>query len=100
MDYQEYSKVPQYTLDSIERYVVHGIPTGDFLFGVLSNDLRKTMWHGDDENLDALRHIFMYVYNRIPSDCWGSPEKVRAWIKERNENGPLDEARNVIRLVG
>lgn len=92
-------RIPPHTLASIERYVMKGIPTGDFLYGVLTNDLGKTMWHGDAENLRALPDIWMYVYNRIPAACWGSKEKVAAWHEERRKEGPLDTDRNLVRLV-
>lgn len=31
-------------------------------------------------NSICMRAIVSYVYNSIPSDCHGSPEKVRAWL--------------------
>ena len=93
------SKIPSHTLASIERYVNDGCPTGDFLHGMLTNDLAKAMWHADEQNLDAMRYIFMYIYNRIPMTCWGSKEKVAAWYAERREKGPLDKVARQIALV-
>jgi hypothetical protein len=33
--------------------------------------------------LAAIRQIVLYVYNALPSPCWGSQEKVEAWLKLR-----------------
>ena len=76
--------IKQTTLDALNRYVTLHVPTGDFLRGVLSNNLLESFELADDENLAALHEIVMYIYNEIPSRCWGSPEKVKAWLGERD----------------
>jgi len=52
---------------------------GSFLTAVLSNNLTQACGRADDSNLRALPDIVRYCYNELPSDCWGSPEKVEAW---------------------
>lgn len=74
------------TVESLENYRDYGIPTGDFLSAVLTNDLLRAVHHGDYENLRDLVEIVRYLYNDFPADCWGSKEKVKAWI----ERGGLD----------
>ena len=74
------------TKASIDRYVEHRIPTGGFLEAVLSNDLMGAVGRADAGNLRDLHEICSYVYNRIPSGCWGSPEKVRAWLNREDED--------------
>lgn len=76
--------IPQSTLDGINAYVREGIPTGGFLYAVLTNDLSGAFGRADQENTAAMREIVAYVYNKIPSACWGSPEKVSAWL-DRHE---------------
>ena len=80
---------PLNVIESLERYRDEGIPTGDFLRAVLENNLRDSMGRADAYNLLALPDIVAWVYNRMPSAAWGSPEKYKAWIerkyKEREE---------------
>ena len=67
-------------IDSLRGYVDHGIPTGDFLEAVLSNDLFAAIGRADDSTLANLQGICRYVYHDIPAPCWGSPAKVNAWL--------------------
>jgi hypothetical protein len=77
--------IKQTTLDELNRYVVGHIPTGDFLKAVLSNNLVESFARADDENLQPMFEIIKYCYNEIPSTCWGSPEKVEAWVEDGNK---------------
>ena len=70
------------TKESLDRYANHGIPTGGFLRAVLQNNLNEAVARGDEENLRDLAEIVRYVYNQFPSNCWGSPERVDAWLEE------------------
>lgn len=73
-------KIPQHTLQGLERYVKDHTPTGSFLEAVLSNDLFKAVEKADYLNLRALVEIVKYIYNEIPVCCWGSSEKYEAWV--------------------
>ena len=81
--------VPDYTLiredviASLKRYVEQGIPTGGFLQAVLENNLSEAFGRADENNVRVLFHICAYVYNYLPASSWGSPEKVKRWLKER-----------------
>lgn len=83
--------IKQSTLDALDRYVVGHVPTGDFLRAVLSNNLIESFSRADDENLTAMHEITKYIYNMIPSACWGSPEKVEAWLRDRELKGGNDD---------
>lgn len=83
MPVPDYSRIKQSTLDSLQRYAEHHIPTGDFLHAVLANDLRDAFGRADEENCEALFHIAAYCYNEMPGASWGSPEKVQAWLNAR-----------------
>ncbi len=74
-------QIPQSTLESLERYVNDRIPTGGFLYAVLTNDLFEAVGRADEFNRAALFEICNYIYNMIPSDCWGNSEKVKNWLK-------------------
>ena len=71
--------IPAYMVGGIVRWIVNGIPPGDFLTAVLSNDLKGACERADDTNQHLLFIYCNFFYNYAPSQCWGSPEKVLAW---------------------
>lgn len=77
-----YKVIPASTRESLDQYNKHHLPVGGFLSAVLSNDLYGAFARADDGNLAALGEIVCYCYWEIPSQCWGSPEKVRDWLRE------------------
>jgi|TARA_Y100000310_G_scaffold219808_1_gene221234 hypothetical protein len=77
--------VPIHTLDALERYIRDRLPPGGFLTAVLSNDLVGAFGAADSTNVEAMKEIIVFIYNRIPSSSWGSKEKVNAWIANREE---------------
>lgn len=70
----------QVTKASIDRYAQDGVPTGDFLRAVLTNDLMGAVGHADEENARDLVEICQYIYNEIPSISHGSKKHVEQWI--------------------
>lgn len=76
------SKIELRFKESIDRYVEHKVPTGDFLKAVLENDLAGALGRADLEAMDNIRHIVCYIWNEVPSQCWGSKEKVSKWMNE------------------
>lgn len=77
--------IPERMMDGIARYIEHGIPPGDFLTAVVSNDLMEACGRADDENIANLPAYAAYFYNEAPSACHGSPEKVKDWITKHFE---------------
>lgn len=69
-----------HVIPSIQRYVQHRIPTGGFLESVLSNDLREACGRADGQNRYLIYDIVHYLYNNVPGQCWGSSERVSAWL--------------------
>jgi len=80
-DPADYPMIPMETLASLHRYAEHGIPTGDFLQAVLSNDLHESFVRADVGNAAVLPQIVRFCYNVLPSDSWGSREKVADWLR-------------------
>ncbi len=78
-----YGEIRPNILRAIRNYADHHLPTGDFLQAVLENKLLEAFELADDDNLRALFHICAYVYNEIPGNCHGSPERVKAWLANR-----------------
>lgn len=88
-----YPQLSKENLETLIDYCVRKRPPGDFLEGVLRNDLEQVLRNADSAcTLDILREIFRYVYNVLPVKCWGSDAKVEDWLmsalqpKERNDN--------------
>ena len=69
---------------SIVSYYERRQPVGDFLTGMLEADLRKALSHASGDCLEQIRDIFIFIYNRLPSQCWGSKEKVKAWLAAKD----------------
>ena len=76
-------QIPQHTKEALDRYVQDRILPGGFLMSVLTNDLFGAVGRADSENLAALADIVKYVYNELPSGCWGSRDAVYAWVEDR-----------------
>lgn len=81
----DYTLIREDIIASLERYVKHGIKCGDFLTAVLANDLTEACGRADDDNQRTLFHIVAYIYNELPSDCWGSYTRVDGWIERKRQ---------------
>lgn len=79
----DYDTIPPAVREAIDRWVTHGIPAGHFVMAVLANDLHGAISRADERSLAALHSIVAYVYNEIPNNAWGSPDKLRAWTELR-----------------
>jgi len=67
-------------IQSIDLYVTKGVPLGGQLTAVVWNDLRNAMGMADIARRQVLFAIVGYLYNDVPSVCWGSKEKHDAWM--------------------
>ena len=83
--------MPDKLAASLERYVERGIPTGGFLRACLENDLLLATSTADDKNILILRDISKYICNELPAPCWGSREKVKAWLREKRLEAGFEE---------
>ncbi len=72
--------MPRDTKAGIDIYVDRGVPTGAFLYAVLSNNLMETLTKADAHNKDSLQLICEYIRHFTPSLCHGSPERVSEWL--------------------
>lgn len=73
--------IPIHTLEGLKGYIIDHHPPGHFLCNVLSNDLMGAVSRADACNLQCLPEIVRFVYNHAPRNCWGSREKVAAWLQ-------------------
>lgn len=79
------SRVPEHCRQGLIDYLRYGLPPGHFLQAVLSNDLREACGRADERNQRALYDYVYVLYNYAPSEAWGSPERVSAWIQKGAE---------------
>lgn len=81
--------VPRHIRGSLWRWATQGIPPGSFLQAVLRNDLRAACERADEINRVRLYDIVAWLYNSAPAECWGSPDKVEAWLS-RHQPAAVD----------
>ena len=79
--------IPERMRSGLELYVKDHIKPGDFLTAVIQNDLAKATGRADGENMAVLPAYVNYFYNHAPGSCWGSKEKMDAWLKEGKNEG-------------
>lgn len=84
-------KIPDYLKTGLDRYAADHIPTGGFLRAVLNNDLFAAFARADSTGALVLHDIVGYCYNEIPAECWGSPERVQAWLAVLPPNDMPDD---------
>tara|TARA_R100000808_G_scaffold23460_1_gene52091 strand:+ start:3956 stop:4225 length:270 start_codon:yes stop_codon:yes gene_type:complete len=73
--------IPKQTMDGLKSYIEERRNPGGFLTSVLENNLINAVCRADRKNTEALRTIVQWVYNCAPGRCWGSKDKVEAWLK-------------------
>lgn len=73
-------RIPEHCQSWLLDYLRYGIQPGGFLLAVLSNDLKDACARADETNQRALYDYIYVLYNDAPSDAWGSPAHVTAWI--------------------
>jgi len=80
LDYEGYD-IPFYTQQSLNLYVFNKIQPGGFLIAVLANDLMGAVSKCDAWNHHHMKDICNFVYNRIPSNAWGSYHAVQKYLE-------------------
>lgn len=76
--------LPESLEPGLTRYLKHHIPPGGFLLAVLRNDLWDACSRADFENRAHLFNIVFWLENNAPREAWGSTEKVRVWLSQRD----------------
>ena len=75
-----WDKCPESVRDALQSYFEYHIQTGGFLYAVLTNDLYSACGRADSTNRECLFDIVQFLYNEVPSMCYGSPKKVGEWL--------------------
>ena len=74
--------IPEHMRPGLTRYIERGIKPGSFMRAVLENDLKNAVFLADDINRQHLVDWVQILYTYAPGNCWGSPEKFKAWIAQ------------------
>ena len=82
-----YSLLPTHIQDGMRQHVEHGHHVGGFLTAVLSNDLKESLGRADSECREKMFDIVSFLYNEVPSLCWGSEKKVKEWRDHKGVQG-------------
>lgn len=79
--------LPSHMREPAVDYVLRGRPIGGFLTALFSNDLVWAVSSADAENQASIQLWAAFLVAVVPSNAWGSAEKVKAW----QERGGLTE---------
>lgn len=79
----DYRLLPLY--GALCQYREHGGYVGSFLFALLSGDFREAMERADHGNLWLIPIYATFLYNEMPANIHGSPERVNAWLAAKRE---------------
>ena len=72
-------------MNNLLAYVDGDEAPGGFLFAVLSHDLFQAIVQADDEMKPLIPLLVQFIRWQIPSGCHGSPEIVKKWMENKNE---------------
>ena len=75
----EYHDAPAAVLAAINRWVQYRDYPGNFVTRLLCNDLIGTVQSADPHALAAMPIILRYLHNEVPTQCYGSEDKVNEW---------------------
>ena len=75
------------TKSDLDAHANQGRGAGHFVTAVLENNLSRAVSYGDERNLLDLVEITKYVFNHLPAECWGSPDRVDKWRAHRGLEG-------------
>ena len=74
-----YSILPEHCRDGMKLYIEDGIFPGNFLQAVICNDLVRSFSTADHINTFRLKDYARFLYWEIPTEAWGSMEKMNNW---------------------
>lgn len=70
-------------VESLDRYAVDGIETGQFLRACLENDLMQAVCRADPEAFQELPVIMRYIHATLPGNSWGDKQHVEDWMDRK-----------------
>lgn len=74
-----YDLLPENLRQGIYLYIEKKIQPGSFLCAVLENNLTEAVVRCSTP-LDELKTVIRFLIWEAPSECWGSKDKMNAWL--------------------
>jgi hypothetical protein len=71
-------------IDWVERAEPHPDGMGSFFWSLLVKDFFEACCRADEMNALCMRQWALFLYNDVPSECWGSPAKLVAWYDKHH----------------
>lgn len=72
-------RIPPLVKQALDNHAEYGHRCGSFVTAVLENDFQTAIGCAGPDSMASLKKIAIYVHNNLPSQCYGSTEKVREW---------------------
>jgi hypothetical protein len=82
-----WNSIPSYMREGVALYIEKGIRPGDFLWCIITNDLKGACAHADDVNRHLLFEYVQWFYSFAPVDSWGSAVRVASWQGHKGLSG-------------
>jgi len=79
--------IPRHMVQGVVTYSLIGLPTGDFLQRIISNDLFGAYQHADYLNKPQLHRYAEFFLLHAPEGCYGSQEIYEKWVQQRGKAG-------------
>lgn len=88
-------KLPEYMREGLRDWVMRAEPhptgMGHFQRALFENNLVEAACAADAANEHLLRAYALFLYNDVPSACWGSPEKMERWYDHKHLISPSEQ---------
>jgi hypothetical protein len=81
-----FGTIPERMRGGVARYIMDGIPPGDFLYSILINDFYEASHRADEGNRFYFKE-YAIMLGMLPLGSWGSRVNVDNWIRSGGLNG-------------
>lgn len=71
--------LPEYMWHGISDWIVHALPPGDFLCGIIEDSLFRAAHHADRTNKRLVISWAEFFYNAMPVGSYGSSKQMKKW---------------------
>lgn len=79
--------VPYATAETIAAYVTTGRPCGHYSTAILEGDVFEAVRRADEANRASLVDLVVWLLQRAPAGCYGSPTRYERWVQGRGLQG-------------
>ena len=79
---KEYEMIPIRFVIGLLNYSIHRMRVGSFLTACLENNLHQALSRADQQAQLIIPVIMQFIFQELPSDCWGNSVRVKEWLEE------------------